>query len=488
MRLSYIVNALSLIMMYIGLVLLAPVVVAIISHDYNSVFPFISAAIISAGIGYLMRKIVPASARLENLNDIKKSEGLFIVALSWVIFALVSAIPYPFYDLSIIDSIFEATSGITTTGATILTHYDYPKAFFFWRSLTQWIGGMGIIVMFIAVLPQFAVAGRQMFFAEAPGPTEDKFTPRVRNTASILWKLYLGLTVILFISLMLVGMAPFDAICNALSTISAGGFSPNEHSIMGYNIPAATVLIGCFMLLAGTSFNLQFKALQQKNPFALFKDEGCRLYFSIIFIFTIIVAFLVLPQQGYSIVDSVRHAFFQVVSVMTSSGFASVDYTHWAYSAQVFLLIAMILSSCSSSAGGGIKLTRLLLVFKILKNEIEKILHPNAVIPVKHNDKTVAPDVLRQVVIFLFQYILIICTTAVVITLIEHNHTLGLSSAITSLGNIGPGFGQIGPMSSFEPLHSSTKFILIFNMLVGRLELIPFIAMLNPEFWNIKSE
>ena len=173
---------------------------------------------------------------------------------------------------------------------------------------------------------------------------------------------------------------------------------------------------------------------------------------------------------------------------MTSSGFASVDYTHWAYSAQVFLLIAMILSSCSSSAGGGIKLTRLLLVFKILKNEIEKILHPNAVIPVKHNDKTVAPDVLRQVVIFLFQYILIICTTAVVITLIEHNHTLGLSSAITSLGNIGPGFGQIGPMSSFEPLHSSTKFILIFNMLVGRLELIPFIAMLNPEFWNIKSE
>ena len=327
-----------------------------------------------------------------------------------------------------------------------------------------------------------------MFFAEAPGPTEDKFTPRVRNTASILWKLYLGLTVILFISLMLVGMAPFDAICNALSTISAGGFSPNEHSIMGYNIPAATVLIGCFMLLAGTSFNLQFKALQQKNPFALFKDEEFRLYFSIIFIFTIIVAFLVLPQQGYSIVDSVRHAFFQVVSVMTSSGFASVDYTHWAYSAQVFLLIAMILSSCSSSAGGGIKLTRLLLVFKILKNEIEKILHPNAVIPVKHNDKTVAPDVLRQVVIFLFQYILIICTTAVVITLIEHNHTLGLSSAITSLGNIGPGFGQIGPMSSFEPLHSSTKFILIFNMLVGRLELIPFIAMLNPEFWNIKSE
>ena len=195
MRLSYIVNALSLVMMSIGLVLLAPILVAIFYHDTNSIFPFLSAAIISTGFGYLMRKLVPKAARLENLNDIKKSEGLFIVALSWVVFTLIAAIPYPFFNLSPIDSLFEATSGITTTGATILTHYDYSKAFFFWRSFTQWLGGMGIIVMFIAVLPQFAVAGRQMFFAEAPGPTEDKFTPRVRNTASILWKLYLGLTI-----------------------------------------------------------------------------------------------------------------------------------------------------------------------------------------------------------------------------------------------------------------------------------------------------
>ena len=170
MRLSYLVNAISLVMMYIGLVLLLPILVAFYYHDSDSVFPFLSAAIIAVGCGYLMRKLVPKSTQLENLNDIKKSEGLFIVVASWVIFALLAAIPYPFYNLSIIDSIFEATSGITTTGATILTHYDYPKAFFFWRSFTQWLGGMGIIVMFIAVLPQFAVAGRQMFFAEAPGP------------------------------------------------------------------------------------------------------------------------------------------------------------------------------------------------------------------------------------------------------------------------------------------------------------------------------
>ena len=488
MRLSYLVNAISLIMMYIGLVLLVPIVVALIYHDHSSVFPFLNSAIISAGCGYLMRKIVPSSTKLENLNDIKKSEGLFIVAASWVIFALIAAIPYPFYNLSIIDSLFEATSGITTTGATILTHYDYPKAFMFWRSFTQWLGGMGIIVMFIAILPQFAVAGRQMFFAEAPGPTEDKFTPRVRNTASILWKLYLGLTLILITALIIAGMPAFDAVCNALSTISAGGFSPNEYSIMGYNIPSVTWIICIFMIIAGTSFNLQFKTLQTKNPLTFVKDEEFRAYFIFIAVMSAIIASFLVIQHNYDLFGAIKHSMFQVVSVMTSSGFASVDYTKWTYSAQVFLLIAMFFSSCSSSAGGGLKVARLMLIFKIMKNEIEKILHPNAVIPVKHNGNVVPQDVLRQVVIFVFQYFSVLAVTAVVLTIIEQNHTLGLTSAVSSLGNIGPAFGQIGPMNSFEHLHTSSKIILIFNMLVGRLELIPFIVMLNPEFWSFKSE
>lgn len=488
MRLSYLVNAISLVMMYIGLVLLAPIAVALIYHDQSSVFPFLSSAIISAGCGYLLRKIVPKSAKLENLNDIKKSEGLFIVAISWVIFALIAAIPYPFYDLSVIDSIFEATSGITTTGATILTRYDYPRALMFWRSFTQWLGGMGIIVMFIAILPQFAVAGRQMFFAEAPGPTEDKFTPRVRNTASILWKLYFGLTVILIAALILTGMPTFDSVCNALSTISAGGFSPNEYSIMGYGLPSATWVICVFMIIAGTSFNLQYKALQSKNPLTFFKDEEFRAYFIFIILMTLLISGFLYFMHDYDVSGSVRHSMFQVVSVMTSSGFASVDYTKWTYSAQILLLVAMFFSACASSAGGGLKVARLLLVFKIMKNEIEKILHPNAVIPVKHNGNVVQPEVLRQVVIFVFQYFAVLALTATLLTLIEQNHTLGLTSAVSSLGNIGPAFGQIGPMNSFEYMHSSSKLILIFNMLVGRLELIPFIVMLNPEFWSFKPE
>lgn len=487
MRLSYIANALSLVMMCIGLVLLAPVIVALIYKDSASVFPFLSAAIISSGFGYLIKKITPKAAQLENLNDIKKSEGLFIVALSWIIFALIAAIPYPYFGLSILDSIFEATSGITTTGATILTQFDYPKTFFFWRSLTQWIGGMGIIIMFIAVLPQFAIAGRQMFFAEAPGPTEDKFTPRVRNTASILWKLYLALTVILIIVLIGCGMPIFDSVCNALSTISAGGFSPNSESIMGYHLSSATWVIAIFMIIAGTSFNLQYKVLQKKNPLILFKDDEFKLYFGFIVIATIALTILLIFGGQTSYTTAARDALFQITSLMTSSGFASVDYTKWTFTSQMILAIAIFFSSCASSAGGGIKITRWFLVFKIMKNEIVKILHPNAVLPVKYNNKAVQNDVLRQVVIFVFQYFTIIGVSAIIIATIEHNHFLGFISAITSIGNIGPGFAQIGPMNSFETMQPISKIVLIINMLVGRLELIPFIVMLNPEFWTIKK-
>ena len=202
MRLNYLANAIGLTMIYIGLVILSPIVVALYYQDFASIQPFLCAGAISASLGYIFRKVVPNTTTLENLNDIKKAEALFIVAVSWVIFGIISAIPYLFYGISPINALFESVSGITTTGATILTTYDYPQAFFFWRSLTHWLGGLGIIVLFIAILPQFAVAGRQMFFAEAPGPTEDKFTPRIRNTASALWKIYAGLTLLQIILLM----------------------------------------------------------------------------------------------------------------------------------------------------------------------------------------------------------------------------------------------------------------------------------------------
>lgn len=487
MRLNYILNALSLVMMYIGVFLLLPVVVALLCRDTLSVIPFLSASIFSSGLGFLIRKIYPKCADLENLNDIKKSEALFIVASTWVVFALIASIPYLFYNFSIINSLFEATSGITTTGATILTRFDYPKAMFFWRSLTQWLGGLGIIVLFIAVLPQFAVAGRQMFFAETPGPTEDKFTPRVRSTASTLWKLYLGLTVLLTVLLTCCGMPFFDAVCNSLSTLSAGGFSPHPESIMGYHISAATWLILIFMFFAGASFNLQYKVFQKRNPLLLFKSEEFRLYFSVVFAASLIIAAMLVYTHNYHPFDAIRHSMFQVVSLMTSTGAASVDYTKWSYSGQILLFIVMFFGSCASSAGGGIKMTRWLLVFKSMKNEIVRILHPNAVINVKMDNNVVAQDVLRQVVVFVFFYFALYAVTAIIVTIIEQNHTLGLTSTITAIGNIGPGFGAIGPMNNFDRMHTISKLILIFNMLVGRLELIPFLVMCQKDFWSVKA-
>lgn len=478
MRLNYLAYAIGLTLIYIGFVILIPVIVALIYGEYNSILPFLTAAIISMSIGAILRKSVPA---LENLNDIKKGEGLCIVAFSWVIFGLISAIPYLFYGLSPINAVFEAVSGITTTGATILTHYDYPHAFFFWRSFTQWLGGLGIIVLFIAILPQFAVAGRQMFFAEAPGPTEDKFTPRIRNTASALWKIYAGLTAVEIALLIWTGMPAFDAVCNSLSTLSAGGFSPNPESIMGYHSNHITWIVIVFMFLAGVSFNLQYKVLVQKNPLVMFKNEEFRTYFLLV----IFMAVLITASLHF---HDFRDALFQVISITTSCGFASLDFEKWDYTSKLILFIVMFMGSCASSAGGGIKIARWLVVFKSMKSEIVRILHPNAVVNIKMDNKTIQPEVARQIIVFVFFYFLIFGTTAVIMSILEQSTAVGLTGAISSLGNIGPGVAvSTGPMGNFDGMHTVSKLIFTVNMLVGRLELIPFLVLLQKDFWTIKD-
>ena len=254
MRLNYVTSALSLILKDIGFVTFIPIFVALYYADYNSVLPFFAAGIFALFISMILKRIFKQTSESTSLNDIKRLEALMVVSLSWIIFGFIAAIPYLFYGLSPINSLFEAVSWITTTGATILQTYDYPKTIMFWRSFTQWLGGMGIIVLFVAILPQFAVAGRQMFFAEAPGPTEDKFTPRIKNTASALWLVYAGLTFTCALSLWLAGMNPFDAICNSLSTLSAGGFSPNSESIGGYGSYLISWIIIVFLFFSGVCF------------------------------------------------------------------------------------------------------------------------------------------------------------------------------------------------------------------------------------------
>lgn len=483
MRPTYLAYTFSLAMMYFSIVLMIPIFVALFYHEYNAVLPFLVAGTSALMIATTLKKLVRGTSQIKSVNDIKKSEGLCTVTFCWIFAGLFAAIPYLFFDINPINAIFEATSGITTTGATIFTHYDYPKALFFWRSFTQWLGGMGIIVLFIAILPQFAIAGRQLFFAEAPGPTEDKFTPRIKNTASSLWKVYFGMTIIDFILLKINGMSGFSALCNSLSTVSGGGLSPDENSFIGYS---NTILwINCFfMFFAGASYNLQYKAISKFNPFVLFKNEEFKTYFSIVIILSLLLSGSLFLNSNYDITASLTHAFFQISTLISSTGFCSVDFANWDYTSKAILFIAMLAGSCASSAGGGIKIMRWLLILKIMKTELAKILHPKAVFNIKVGKYSVSKEILYQTLMFVFFYLTILAASGFLVSIIEHNSILGICSAVSSVGNIGPGLSHlIGPLGNYDGLSEVSKFILIIDMYVGRLELIPFLVLFQKDLW-----
>ncbi len=482
MRPLYVFSALGLIMVAFGAIMLLPIVVALLEREYSSVAPFMLASLISIGCGLVLQKLGGFN---RNFDKLQRNEGLLIVCLSWVVSAAMGAIPYLFFGLSPLDAYFEAVSGITTTGATILQDFSrYPKDFFFWRSLTQWLGGMGIIVLFVAILPQFAVAGRQMFFAEAPGPTEEKVTPRITHTAKALWLVYLGLTLLEIACLAIAGMPMFDAVCNSLSTMAAGGFSPHPQSIMGYGSSTITWIVTIFMLFAGSNFALQYRVLAQKKPMALLNSEEFRGYLKIIFVNGAILVVLLMSKDALHLGDAVRESLFQIVSIITTAGFSSSDFALWSVAAQTVLFAVMLVGGCAGSAGGGVKVIRVLLGLKYLRREIIQIVHPKAVLPIKVDRKTVQDDILRQVLGFLLFYFTLMMFSSLLVTAIEGNVHIGLVGTAATIGNIGPGFGEIGPMGTFGNLTPVTKIIFIINMVVGRLELIPFLAMLHPDFWS----
>ena len=485
MRLNFISIAISLIIKYMSVVMLVPLGVAVYYRDKVSIIAFAVTILVTLIIGFILN---PKRIDPDLLNDFKKSEALATVAFSWIILSLITTIPYLFYGMNPINALFEAVSGITTTGATILTDFSiYPKTMFLWRSYTQWLGGMGIIVLFIAILPQFAIAGRQMFSAESPGPTDGKFTPRIKSSAAVLWKMYILFTIVLVVILKYFGMPLFDAICNSFSAIACGGFSPNPQSIIGYNNPRFIWSIAFFMFLSGTGYPLLYKIFVQKRPLALLKNDEFFTYVGIILSFAAIISLVLIIDKTYNIHDAVEESIFQVISVMTTTGFATVDYTKWPFIAQMMIGILFFTGACAGSASGGLKIIRIVFVYKYIKRELFKILHPNAVIPVRVNGLPVSNEITAQMMAFVIFYFAIFAITALAATMIEHNIPVGITGAIASLGNTGPGLSLIGPMGNFDFLQPATKIIFIFNMLIGRLELIPFLAFLHPDFYNIKK-
>ncbi len=487
MNFRYIANTVSFILKCLAVVITVPIICALICKEFDAILPFAGASLFA----FILSMVLKGKEKSgEEANNINKGEALATVLISWGLFAILAAIPFLYFGLKPVDALFEAISGVTTTGATVLSDFSiYPKTMFFWRSFSQWLGGMGILVLFIAILPKFAVAGRQMFFAESPGAssTESKLTPRIRQTAAVLWGIYFVLTLIEIVVLIFMGMPVFDAVCNSFSSLSGGGFSPAAHSIMQYGQPKFIWVIILFMFLSGMNFALQYKIYIKRNFLAFIKDDEFKLYVSIIAIFTLLIAATLKLHNIYNFKDSIREACFQVVSIITTTGFVSVDYNEWNLRAKLLLFLLMFSGASIGSASGGLKIFRIVLIFKYLKRQISKIYHPNGVYPIKINRVIVKEDIVRQLISFVMFYYTIFVVTAVILVYTEQNIVVGVSSAIASLGNVGPAFGTVGPMGNYSSIHTISKIIFMFNMLIGRLELIPFLALLHPDFWNFRK-
>ncbi len=487
MNIRYVLNILSLILKYISLVMLLPCLCAFILKEHLAWEPYAFTSLLALILSFIFKQNKKIE---EEINNMKRSEALTVVLLSWLVFSVLSSFTFIYFGLKPVDALFESVSGLTTTGATILSDFSlYPKTMFFWRSFSQWLGGMGILVLFIAILPKFAIAGRQMFVAESPGAssTESKLTPRIRQTAAVLWGIYFGLTIVEIGLLIYYGMSPFDAICNSLSTLSGGGLSPSQESMIPWADSKIIWVLILFMFLSGTNFALQYKVYFKRNILAIFKDDEFKTYLFIVLIFSLLIAISMNIDNIQHFIKSFESALFQVVSIITTTGFVSEDYNNWTLRAKLILFLLMFSGASIGSAAGGVKLLRLVLIFKYLRRQISQIHHPNGVFPIKINRTIIPEDVVRQIISFVIFYYVIFAITALLLVFIEKNIVVGVSAAIASLGNVGPGFGIIGPMGNYSSISDLSKIICILNMLIGRLELIPFLALLHPDFWNFKK-
>jgi trk system potassium uptake protein TrkH len=452
-----------------------PAILAIADGEYGAAAHFGAGLVAALAIGSLMARAAPMEPVLQ------KSEAMGAVAGTWLMVAHFAAIPYVLAGLSPADALFESMSGFTTTGATILRDFSlHGRAFFLWRAMTQWLGGLGVIALFVVVLPRLGIAGRQLFFAEASGSSE-AISPRIHENARKLWYLYGGLTGLQAALLALSGMPIYDAVVNSLTTLAAGGFSPHPQSISGYgNAPAEWIFI-VFMTLSGTSFTLQYKALTS-GPSKLFRD-GEFLFYAGSALAGAVALTLVL-SGGSPSWERFREGAFQSASLISSTGFASTDYNLWGDGAKALLVLVMLVNGCAGSAAGGAKAIRHLLLCKFLGREITRVLHPQSVIPIRHGRGIIPPPIIAAVITLVILYLVGYVITGAALVLLGADLVTGFSAALACMGNIGPGFGEVGPMGSYADLPAASKLILTLGMWVGRLEIVTVLALFHPDVWR----
>ncbi|KKG78451.1 potassium transporter [Methanosarcina mazei] len=422
--------------------------------------------------------------RIKSSAEWQQKEALAIVALTWLSAAIFGGIPFLFEGVSFIDAVFETMSGFTSTGSTIFVDIEsYSRSLLFWRSFTQWLGGMGIIVLFIAILPKLGVAGRQLFRAEAPGPTEDKLKPRIKDTAKILWALYVLISAVEVVALMLAGMSLYDALTHTFAGMACGGYSPYGLGIEAFNSPLIEFILTFFMFAAGANFALYYRAIFIDSNFLL-KDEEFRAYTFILLGFSGLLTLVLYKDMDFSLFNSFRYAIFQITSIMTATGFASTDFNLWTDSAKVLVFAVMFIGGCAGSTGGGMKVVRFLLMLKYARRELFKFVHPRLIRPIRFNNKAVPDDVLQSILSFVVIYILVFIFSAMFLTLLGVDMISSATASIATLGNIGPGFNVVGPMANFSALPPLGKIILINNMWVGRLEVYTVLVLFTSDFWH----
>lgn len=420
-------------------------------------------------------------------RDVSRKDGYIVVTLIWIIFSLFGALPYMLsgYIPNITDAFFETMSGFTTTGASILPDIEsLPKSLLFWRSMTHWIGGLGIVFFMVAVFPIFGLGDMHLFAAESVGPMKTKLHPRISVTARWILTVYVGLTVMAAVAYFICGMGWYDAICHSMSTVSTGGFSTRQDSIAAFGSPLIEYVATLFMFLGGVSLSLQYLLIFKGRPRELFRDTEFRTYSSIVIVSTLIISTGLYFTTSLDAETSFRESIFQVVSIQTTTGFATSNYVLWTPLLWVILCALMFFGACSGSTSGGMKCVRIATLFKVMHNEFKRIVHPNAVIPVRLAGKIVPTGVqsaiLAYTVIYIFVLIVGLCVNMGFG--LEFLDAFGIS--VTSLGNVGPAFGNYGPMDSLACLPDGVKWFSAFQMLVGRLEFFAVLLLFTPIFWK----
>lgn len=423
----------------------------------------------------------------KNSTEMGKREGYLVVSLVWIIFSLFGMLPFYMSGASrsITDAFFETMSGFTTTGATIFTDVEtLSHGLLFWRGLTQWIGGLGIITLFLAILPVIGFDGMSLFAAEVPGISKTKLHARVGQTAKFFWIVYLGLTIMEVVFLRIAGMEIFDSICHSFSTMACGGFSTKNASIAHWASPAIEYIITLFMALGGINFALYFFLLKGQ-PGRFFKDEELHYYTMIIIIVTTMITSSLIAHENCSKIEEMfRHAIFSVVSVMTTTGFTNCDYMSWNPFSWTILIIVMAFGGMAGSTAGGIKTARIALLIKNSYYEFKRLAHPNAIIPVRFNGVMVETKTMNNVLAFVFLYITITILGILSLTAFDMGFVEAVSSALTAIGNVGVGMGDVGPAYNFAAIPNTCKWIMSILMLIGRLELFTVLILFTPAFWK----